>query len=94
MDKPLAVLFGCCSKPYPKLSPELQTNLSVTTNQCEKLHGEIISSSSCVCVCVCVCVCIPTAYLYLSCLLMDERLALFSDISETRILEKQLLGDL
>ena len=47
-----------------------------------------------VCVCVCVCVCVPTAYLYLSCLLMDERLALFSDISETRILEKQLLGDL
>ena len=43
---------------------------------------------------LCVCVCIPTAYLDLSCFLMDEHLVLFSDILGTRISEKQLLGDL
>lgn len=79
MDKPLVVLFGCCSKPYCKLSPELETNVLPQTNvgnSMERLFPLHL---------LLFCLCVLTAYLDLSCFLMDEQLDLYGDISGTRI---------
>lgn len=64
MDKPLAVLFGCCSKPNLKPFPEFETNVSAGTNQSEKIWEEILSA-------VFLSLSLQAAYLDVSYFLMD-----------------------
>lgn len=92
MDKPLAVLFGCCSKSNPKPFPEVEISVSATIIQSENIWEQIDSTSSSFFFLICIS--IQTTYLDVSCFFMDVLLALDSEISGARILEQQLLGDL